>query len=113
MWNKLGTFSIAESYPLPNPLVLAKLRETLSALETGGFRRRPALPFGIEAVDARLADKGMRLDALHEVAGAGADLADDCAASLFLAGIAARAWGPVLWVVRRQDLQIVFINPPD
>jgi len=31
-------------------------------------------------------------------------MAEDCAATLFLAGIAARAWGPVLWVVRRRDL---------
>ena len=31
-------------------------------------------------------------------------MADDCAATLFMAGIAARAWGPVLWVVRRRDL---------
>lgn len=89
---------------MPDPAVLAKLRETLSALETGGFRRRPALPFGIGGMDSRLADGGLRLDALHEVAGAGPGLADDCAATLFLAGIAARAWGPVLWVVRRRDL---------
>jgi protein ImuA len=87
-----------------DPAVLAQLRATLGALETGGFRRRPALPFGIGEVDSRLASGGLRLDALHEVAGASADLADDCAATLFLAGIAARAWGPVLWVVRRRDL---------
>ena len=31
-------------------------------------------------------------------------MADDCAATLFMAGIAARAWGPVLWVIRRRDL---------
>ncbi|RYD54602.1 MAG: protein ImuA [Sphingomonadales bacterium] len=73
-------------------------------METGGFRRRPALPFGVEAMDSRLADKGLRLDALHEVAAAGPDMAEDCAATLFMAGIAARAWGPVLWVVRRRDL---------
>jgi len=89
---------------VPDPAVLAKLRETLSGLEATGFRRRPALPFGIAAVDARLANGGLRLDALHEAAAASGDLADDCAATLFLAGIAARAWGPVLWAVRRRDL---------
>ena len=89
---------------MADPAVLKQLRETLSSLETGGFRRRPALPFGIEAIDSRLAHGGLRLDALHEVAGAGSDMADDCAATLFMAGIAARAWGPVLWVVRRRDL---------
>ena len=89
---------------MSDPAVLSKLRETLSAIEGRGFRRRPALPFGIHAVDSALADKGLRLDALHEAAAASADLADDCAATLFLAGIAARALGPVLWVVRRRDL---------
>lgn len=84
--------------------VLAQLRATLRQIEGSGFRRRPVLPFGLEPVDSRLADGGLRLDALHEVAGASADQADDCAATLFLAGIAARAWGPVLWVVRRRDL---------
>lgn len=84
--------------------VLKQLRETLKGLDTGGFRRRPALPFGVEAVDSQLADGGLRLDALHEVAPSGTDMAEDCAATLFLAGIAARAWGPVLWVVRRRDL---------
>jgi len=89
---------------VPDPVVLAQLRATLSAIEGSGFRRRPALPFGVEAIDSRLASGGLRLDALHEIAGATHDMADDCAATLFLAGIAARAWGPVLWVVRRRDL---------
>jgi protein ImuA len=89
---------------MADPALLHQLRESLRAIETPGFRRRPALPFGIEAVDSRLVNGGLRLDALHEVAGGSADLADDCAATLFLAGIAARAWGPVLWVVRRRDL---------
>ncbi len=73
-------------------------------METKGFQRRPSLPFGLAPIDSRLADGGLRLDALHEVAGGTSDMADDCAATLFLAGIAARAWGPVLWVVRRRDL---------
>jgi protein ImuA len=89
---------------MPDPAILAKLRETLGALETGGFRRRPVMPFGMEAVDSRLANGGLRLDALHEIAPSSTDLGDDCSATLFMAGIAARAWGPVLWVVRRRDL---------
>lgn len=84
--------------------IINQLRETLGAIEGTGFRRRPVLPFGMQRLDARLADGGLRLDALHEVAGASADLTDDAAATLFVAGIAARAWGPVLWVVRRRDL---------
>lgn len=91
------------STPAPTP-TLAELRETLRAITGDGHHRRPVLPFGIAALDGRLADGGLRLDALHEVAGAGAGWGDDAAATLFMAGIAARAWGPVLWVVRRRDL---------
>jgi protein ImuA len=89
---------------MADPAVLAQLRAQLRTMETPEFRRRPTLPFGLGAVDSRLADGGLRLDALHEVAAASSDMAEDCAATLFLAGIAARAWGPVLWVVRRRDL---------
>jgi protein ImuA len=89
---------------MADPAVLKQLRETLRGLEGGGFRRRPALPFGLAAIDSQLADGGLRLDALHEAAAGTGDMADDCAATLFMAGIAARAWGPVLWVVRRRDL---------
>jgi len=65
---------------------------------------RPVLPFGIELLDRRLSDRGLRRNALHEVAGEGSDWGDDAAATLFLAGIAARTQGPVLWVVRARDL---------
>ena len=84
--------------------VIASLRAALSAIEGDGHRRREVLPFGIDALDSRLAHAGLRLDALHEVAAASPRMGDDAAATLFVAGIAARAWGPVLWVVRRRDL---------
>lgn len=89
---------------MPTPAVLAKLRAQLNAIEGGDFHRRPALPFGIDAIDDLLASAGLRLDGLHEIAGASPSMSDDAAATLFMAGIAARAWGPVLWVVRRRDL---------
>jgi protein ImuA len=89
---------------MADPAIIHQLRETLRGIEGSGFRRRPVLPFGLPPLDARLADGGLRLDALHEVAAATPDLTDDAAATLFVAGIAARAWGPVLWVVRRRDL---------
>lgn len=89
---------------MADPAILKQLRETLAGLEPNGFRRRPVLPFGLDRVDSRLADGGLRLDALHEISGTTGDMADDCAATLFMGGIAARAWGPVLWVVRRRDL---------
>lgn len=84
--------------------VLQSLRDTLRTIEGDGHRRRPVLPFGIGAIDSRLANTGLRLDALHEVAAATPEMGDDASATLFLAGIAARAWGPILWIVRRRDL---------
>lgn len=90
--------------PVSSPAVIAELRETLRAIGGEGYRRRETLPFGIPALDSRLADGGLRLDALHEVSAATPELGDDAAATLFMAGIAARAWGPILWVVRRRDL---------
>ena len=89
---------------MSQPSVIAALREELRAIEGVGHRRREALPFGIGAIDGRLASTGLRMDALHEIAAATPDPGDDAAATLFLAAIAARAWGPVLWVVRRRDL---------
>lgn len=102
---------------MPDASVITQLRRALSAIEGDGpldgpasavarcrLRRREVLPFGLEALDSRLADGGLRLDALHEVAAATAEAGDDASATLFMAGIAARAWGPVLWVVRRRDL---------
>jgi protein ImuA len=83
---------------------IAELRETLRALEGGGSREHPVLPFGVDALDAKLADGGVRRDALHEIAGRGAGWGDDAAAVLFMAGIVARTTGPVLWAVRSRDL---------
>ena len=82
---------------------IARLRETLRAIEGEG-RAHPVLPFGLPALDERLGDGGLRLDALHEVSARGAGWGDDAAAVLFAAGIAARVGGAVLWVVRSRDL---------
>ena len=90
--------------PSPPTPTIAELRQTLRAIEGDGHRRRPVLPFGIGAIDERLAHGGLRLDALHEVAAEGPNWGDDAAATLFIAGVAARAWGPILWVVRTRDL---------
>lgn len=88
----------------PRSAIIAELRESLKKVESDGLRRRPVLPFGIAPIDERLAPGGLRLDSLHEIAAASPAPSDDAAATLFMAGIAARAWGPVLWVVRRRDL---------
>src|SRR3569623_1405011 len=76
----------------------------MRAIEGDGLTRRPELPYNNAGVDDRLATGGLRLDALHLIAPSRAGLGDDAAATLFTAGIAARAWGPVLCVVRRLDL---------
>jgi protein ImuA len=82
---------------------IAELRESLRAL-SGDRPDRPILPFGLAQLDGRLADGGLRLDALHEVCSLQSGWGDDAAAVLFVAGIAARTQGDVLWVVRSRDL---------
>ena len=69
-------------------------------------RRRPraCLPFGLEAVDGRLAGGGLAIAALHEAAPATPALGDDAAATLFFAAVAARlapaqGEGTVLWAL--------------
>ena len=67
------------------------------------------LPFALAAIDEHLAHHGLDAAALHEVAPAAPSLSDEAAATLFVAGIAARlataaAGGRVLWVVSRFDL---------
>lgn len=78
--------------------------EGVAPADGGGFQ-----PFGLDGVDARLAGGGLAVRALHEVAAAGPELADDAAATLFLAALAARfaraaGNGQVLWAVTRRDL---------
>ena len=89
---------------------LAALRAEVLAIESSGTAAaRECLPFGIEAIDARLAGGGLATAALHEMSGSSASLGDDAAATLFVAGIAARlaskdAGATVLWALSRHDL---------
>ena len=87
---------------------LADLRAEVRAIEAAGRRADlSCLPFGVEAMDARLAGGGLAYGALHEIAGASPALSDDAAASLFIAGIAARlsqGKGIILWALARRDL---------
>lgn len=87
---------------------LAALRAEVRALERAGALARGAscVPFGIMAVDDRLAGGGLAL-ALHEAAAAAPGPHDDAAATLFLAAAAARfagGRGQVLWALTRRDL---------
>ena len=83
---------------------LPRLVETVRAIEGDARRDSAVLSFGVEPLDQRLAGGGIQLDALHEIAGEGANWADDSAALLFICGIAARLRGTVLWVLRSRDL---------
>lgn len=83
---------------------IAALRARISQLEGEGARRRDVLPFGIPSLDSRVPGGGLALGCLHEVAGGGNGAVDGAAAASFVAGIAARTQGKVLWCVARQDL---------
>ncbi len=87
---------------------LAALRAEVHAIEAAGRPPdAPSLPFGVEEMDRRIAGGGLARGSLHEIAGASPALSDDAAASLFIAGIAARlceGTGIVLWALARRDL---------
>lgn len=90
--------------PIPAPDKLAELRALVAATD-----RRPGrvASFGIRPVDNRLADGGLAVEALHEAAPGSTSLAADAAATLFVAGAAARfagGTGTVLWALTRFDL---------
>ena len=90
---------------------LLALRDEVRAIESAG---RPAgrfcLPFGIDAVDRRLAGGGLAVAALHEAAPAAPDWGDEAAATLFFAAVAARLTrtpgegATMLWALARRDL---------
>jgi len=84
------------------PAVIADLRSRIAAIE-GVAARHGAVPFGIAALDRQLPGGGIATGALHEVSGS-AELCDDAAATIFLAGILARIEGPVFWCLRWRDL---------
>lgn len=86
------------------PSALETLRAQARQIEGRNRRATTALPFGIAAVDSRLPGRGLPCGALHEVAGGGNGAIDGAAAALFVAGIAARTRGKVLWCVTRPDL---------
>ena len=87
-----------------NTLVLSELRDRVARLEGGSTRRREVLPFGVTEIDRVLLGGGLKLGALHEVAGGANGAVDGAAAALWAAGIAARTKGRIPWCVTRQDL---------
>ncbi len=83
-------------------VTLAELRARIADIEGDG-RLHAVLPFGVEAIDRHLPAGGIQGGCLHEIAGS-AMLADDAAATIFLAGMLARLEGTVLWCLRHRDL---------
>jgi protein ImuA len=89
---------------------LAALRAEVRKIEgVGEADASGFLPLGVDAVDGRIAGGGLAAKALHEIAAATPDLADDAAATLFLAALAGRksrseGRGNVLWALGRRDL---------
>ena len=83
---------------------LARLR---TAIATACGSSAPALPFGVDPIDHRLAAGGLDRHGLHECAPASPTLNNCAAATLFFAGIAARfaeRSRAVLWVISSFDL---------
>ena len=80
------------------------LRDRIARIEERARPNAQVLAFGVETLDGALPGGGLRLGALHEVAGGGAGAVDGAVAALFAAGIVARIPGPVLWCVTRPDL---------
>ncbi|MGQ3215630.1 MAG: ImuA family protein [Shinella sp.] len=91
------------SKPAVNP-VLADLHERIGRLEGGAARARTVLPFAVPEMDRALPGGGLAFGALHEIAGGGCGTVDGAAAALFVAGIAARTRGKILWCMTRPDL---------
>lgn len=83
-------------------LKIEQLKEHIARIE-GCAARSGAIPFGVDAIDRRLPAKGISQGALHEIVGS-PELADDAAATCFIAGIAARTDGMVIWCLRWRDL---------
>ncbi len=93
--------------PGPDPIMaetdaIASLRARIARIE-GVSAKHVVLPFGVERIDRLLPAGGIAAGALHEVAGS-RELADDAAATIFLAGIRARFEGPVFWCLSWRDL---------
>ncbi|SEJ80542.1 protein ImuA [Sphingobium sp. AP50] len=81
---------------------IENLRAQIAQIE-GVATPRDVLPFGVDAIDQVLPGGGLASGALHEVAGS-PELADDAAATVFIAGILGRLEGMVVWSLRWRDL---------
>jgi protein ImuA len=86
------------------PTAIADLRRLLERSESHGRAEAKVLPFGLRELDDRLPQGGLALGALHEACEDGPLGSYAANTLLFVAGIAARLKGPVLWCLRGRDL---------
>ncbi len=89
---------------LAREVAIAELRDRISALEGGIAKRKVCLPFGVPEIDSMLPGGGLASGSIHEFAGGGSGTVDGAAPALFVAGVAARTQGPVVWCLTRPDL---------
>lgn len=90
--------------PIAKNILVSELRDRIQHLEGDPARIRTVLPFGVPEIDGVLAGGGLGCGALHEVAGGGSGTVDGAAAALFVAGVAARTKGKIVWCLTRPDL---------
>lgn len=94
------------SFPIPCHDRIAELRALVGQSVLAPAEQ--VMSFEIAEMDGKLSDGGLRGEALHEVAAASTALADDAAATLFVAGIVARfasePGAKVMWALTRFDL---------
>ncbi|MBB2713970.1 ImuA family protein [Rhizobium sophoriradicis] len=84
--------------------IISDLRDRIQHLEGTVARAKTVLPFGVREIDGRLPGGGLAYGAIHEFAGGGAGAINGAATALFVAGIAARTKGKVVWCLARPDL---------
>jgi hypothetical protein len=85
-------------------IALSELRAWLERAHGGCRLPRNRLPFGAPVLDVALPGCGLALGCLHEVIEAGPAAEYAATSTLFVAGILARLWGPVLWCLNGRDL---------
>lgn len=83
---------------------LTDLRQEIEGIVRFQARNRTVLPFDVPEIDAKLPGGGLALGALHEIAGGASGAIDGAVSAAFVAGIAARTGGKILWCHTQSDL---------
>jgi len=84
--------------------ILSDLRERVEKIEGVKLRPRSTLPFGLDELDTNLPGGGLAYGSIHEIADGGSDVVTGAVSALFVADIAARTVGPIVWCLTRAEL---------